>query len=167
MPIRKVFFFICLSGSVFCLVAGYGIIRQWIGVVVAILTGLTWLLARKYLTLFLPSICLVMSVGLAVVGELMGSPSWLMICGSWFALATWDLLLLNNTFDSHLFGEQTQSYENKHLQSLILALGFGLFVSFLGRLFNLQLPFFVLALLVVLSMLGLDRFWGYLKKRNG
>ena len=165
MALRKTFFVICLVVSMLCLAAGYGIAGQWIGAVIAIITGLAWLLARKYPASWLPHICLLASVCLAVVGRLTGAPPLLMICGSGLALAVWDLLFLDDALGSHSSGEQTRRYENKHLQSLALALGSGLIVAFLGRLLNLQIPFVILVLFVVLVVFGLDRVWGYIKKR--
>ena len=70
MALRKTFFVVCLVISVLCLAAGYGIAGQWIGAVMAIITGLAWLLARKYPASGLPLICLLASVCLAVVGQL-------------------------------------------------------------------------------------------------
>jgi hypothetical protein len=166
MSPRKVFFVACLVVSVFCLAAGYGIAGQWIGVAAAIITGFTWYFARKYLASWLPHICLLGSVGLAVAGRLTGSPPLLMICGSGFSLAAWDLLLLNAALESNTFDEQTRQYENKHLQLLALALAAGFFVAFFGRLLNLQLPFFVMMLLVALVIFGLYRTWGYLTKNK-
>jgi hypothetical protein len=60
--------------------------------------------------------------------------------------------------------EQTHQYEIKHLQSLILALGFGLIAASLGRLLNLRVPFLLLLLLVLLTVFGVDRVLGYIKK---
>jgi len=87
-----------------------------------------------------------------------------MICGSGFALATWDLSLLDGALRGSSSGEQTHQYENNHLQSLGLALGLGLLVVFFGRLLRLQIPFIVLLLSVALVIFGLDRVWGYIKK---
>ena len=139
--LRKTFFVIGVAVSILCLIAGYGIVGEWIGTVIAIITGLAWLFAWKYPSSGLPFICLVVSVCLAVAGRLIGSPALLMICGSGFALAVWDLVFLNNALGRDSLGVQTRQYERKHLQSLALALGSGLLVAFLGRLFNLQLPF--------------------------
>ena len=96
-----------------CLAAGYGIAGQWIGAVIAIITGLAWLPARKYPDSGLPLICLVVSVCLAVVGRLTGSPPLLMICGSGFALAVWDLVFLDDALGSNSSGEQTRQYERQ------------------------------------------------------
>lgn len=166
MTSRKAFFAICLVASMLCLAVGHGIAGQWIGAVVAIITGLIWPLARKYPSSWVPLVCLLMSVGLAIAGRLTGSPPLLMICGSSFALATWDLLFLDDALENNTAEKQTQHYENKHLQSLALALGSGLLVAFLGRLLNLQIPFVLLMLLVALVIFGLDRVGGYIKKRN-
>ena len=164
MALRKPFFAVCLVVSVLCLAAGYGIAGQWIGKVMAIMTGLAWLLARKYPASGLPLICLLVSICLAVVGRLIGSPPVLMICGSGVALAVWDLLFLDHALGGRSFGEQTRRFENKHLQSLVIALGSGLLVAFLGRLLNLQTPFVILMLFVALAAFGLDRIWSYIKK---
>jgi hypothetical protein len=166
MTFRKTLFAVCLVVSVLCLASGYGIAGKWIGVVMAIITGLVWLLARKYPASWLPHICLFASVCLAVIGRLTGSPPLLMICGSGVALAVWDLLLLEAALGSDSSGEQTRRYENKHLQSLVLVLGAGLCVVFFGRLLTLQIPFVLLVLFVALAVFGLDRAWGYIKKRR-
>jgi len=63
-------------------------------------------------------------------------------------------------------GVQTRQYESKHLQSLVLALGSGLLMAFLGRFLNLQLPFVIVMLFIALVIFGLDRAYGYIKKRN-
>jgi hypothetical protein len=166
MSHRKTFFILCLAVSMLCLVIGYGIAGGWIGAVTAIVTGLAWLPARKYPDSGLPLICLIVSVCLAVAGQLIGSPPLLMICGAGLALAVWDLLLLDSALRNNSFGEHTKQYESKHLQSLALALGIGLCVASLGRLLNLRIPFVLLMLFIVLILFGLDRVWSYLKKRN-
>jgi hypothetical protein len=164
MARRKIFFVACLALSTLCLTAGYLNSGQWIGVVITLMTGLAWLLARKYPAAWLPHLCLLASVGLAVAGRLAGASPILMISGSGVALAAWDLLLLNATLENCTFGEQTRRYENKHLQSLALALGFGLFLALLGHWLQLQIPFVMLMLLVVLALVGLDHIWSTIKK---
>jgi len=164
MALRKTFFVVCLVASMLCLAIGYGLVEQWVGAVIAIITGLAWLLARKYPTSGRLLICLLASTCLAVVGQLTGAPSWLMICGSAVALAVYDLLLLNVALGSNSSGEQTRHYENKHLQSLALALGFGLLGVFLGRLLRLEVPFFVLVVFVAVTVFGLAHVWDYIKK---
>ncbi len=164
MALRRICFAVCLVVSTLCLAAGYAVAGQWIGTALALVTGPAWLLARKYPALWLPIICLLASVGLAVVGRLAGAPPVLMIGGAAIALAVWDLLLLDVALGGASLGEQTRAYEASHLRSLALALGGGLLGVFLGRWLQLQIPFFITAALVALAVFGLDRAWGYVKK---
>jgi len=164
MDIRKTFFVLCLAISMLCLTAGYGFAGQWIGAVIAITSGLAWLPARKYPASGLPHLCLIASVGLAVTGQLTGTSPLLMISGSGFALAVWDLILLDGALGTNSSGEQIRRYENRHLQSLALALGAGLLVAFLGGLLHLQIPFVAMMLFVALVIFGFDRVWRTIKK---
>ena len=147
-----------------CLAGGYATAGKWAGAAVAILAGTAWLMVRKYRAGWILFICLLVSVVLAVAGLLTGSPAILMICGSAFALAAWDLLLFNSAMGNSSPDEQTRQYENSHLQTLALALGSGLLVALLGRSLSLQTPFYVLALRVVLVVVGLNRVWSSIKK---
>jgi hypothetical protein len=164
MALRKIFFAVCLVASTLCLVAGYGLAGQWLGAVIALMTGLAWWLARKYPTAELPHICLLASTCLAVVGLLTGASPGLMIGGAAVALAVYDLLLLDVALGRDSSGEQTRRYENQHLQSLALALGIGLLGVFLGRLLRLEVSFFVVVFFVALAVFGLARVWGYIEK---
>jgi len=162
MSLRKTLFVIGLIISVLCLAAGYGIAGQWIGAMIAILTGPAWLLARKYPASELPLVCLFVSVGFAVVGRLIGSPPFLMIFASAIALAVWDLLCLDAAL-GNTSSAQTRHYENKHLQSLTLALGSGLLATLLGSFVKIQIPFIVLMIFIIFILFALDRVWGYIK----
>jgi hypothetical protein len=163
MSLRKTFFVICLLISVLCLAAGYWIPGQWIGGMLAIPIGPAWLLARKYPASPLPLVCLLGSVGFAVVGRLIGAPPFLMIFGSALALAAWDLLCLDSALGIHSSVEQTRHYEKEHLQALMLALGSGLLGTLLGSFLKIQIPFIVLMLFITFVLFALDRVWGYIK----
>jgi hypothetical protein len=163
VSLRKTLFVVCLILVVLCLAAGYGIAGHWLGAMLAILTGPAWLLARKYPRPQLPLVCLLVTVGFAVVGRLVGSPPFLMIFGSAVALAVWDLLVLDSALGNTSSGEQTRHYETRHLQSLTLALGSGLLATLLGSFLKIQMPFVVLMLFVAFILFALDRVWGYIK----
>jgi hypothetical protein len=166
MAFQKTISVVCLVVSMLCLAAGFGFDRQWIGAAIAIVSGLAWLPARKYPLSSLPHICLIASVSLAVTGLLTGTPPLLMICGSAFALAVWDLILLDGTLGTNSSGEQTERYENKHLQSLALSLGAGLLAASLGGVLHLQVPFVAMMLFVALVIFGFDRVWRTINKRS-
>ena len=148
--------------SLLCLAAGFGIAGYWVGAVIALLMAPAWWLAQKYASLM--TVCLSISVGLAVVGTLIGcSPAW-MIFGSAAALAAWDLVLLDFAMGNHSSGEPTRRYESRHLGSLLMALGFALLAIVLGRFVTIQLPFIVLLFSLAFILIALDRVWGYIKK---
>ena len=166
MAPRKTFFAACLAVSVLCLTAGYVSTEQWIGAGISLIIGPSWLLVRKYQATWLRLLCLLGTLCLAVASMLRGSPPWLMIFSSVAALAAWDLSDLEDALGNHSSGEQTRLYEIKHLQSLVLALSFGLFAAFLGRLLFLQIPFVILIFFIALTVFGLDRIWSYIKKMD-
>jgi hypothetical protein len=166
MTFRKSVFILCVITLVLCLAVGFEFTGQWIGSLIAFSMGPAWLIARKYPNSWLPVFCLLISISLAVVGKLTGGSSLLMIFGSGVSLAVWDLLSLDVALGSNVVNAQSHQYENKHLQSLALALGFGLLVAFLGHSLNLEIPFFVLILFIVFTLFGLDRIWNYIKKRS-
>lgn len=161
---RNILFFACLIILTICLAAGFLVTGQQAGVLIAVSTGIFWYVARKNEFAWLPHLCLLASVSQAVIGVLTGFPPLLAIFSSAMALAVWDLLFLNTALGSTPSGEQTRRYENSHLQSLALAVVFGITAGGLGRLLNLQIPFILLALFAVLILFGLDRVWSYFKK---
>ena len=165
MSPRKTLFLISLLFSTLCLAAGYGIARHWLGMSVALLLGPTWWLARKHPGSGLPLVCLSISVGLAVIGTLTGSPSLWMILGSAAALAAWDLLLLDSALGNTTPGVPTRQYEDRHLRALLLALGSALLAVLAGRFVTVQLPFVILLLSLAFLLFSLDRIWRILKKQ--
>ena len=165
MSLRKAIFVISLLFSTLCLAAGYGIARHWTGMIVAILLGPTWWLARKHPGSGLPFVCLSISVGLAVIGRLTGSPPSWMILGSATALAAWDLLFLDSALGNTSPGAPTRQYESQHLQALLLALGSALLAILVGRFITIQLPFVVLLLSLAFLLFSLVRIWRILKKQ--
>ena len=163
MSLRKTFFVICLIILTLCLVAGYWISGQWIGAISAILMAPAWLLARKYPGSGLLLVCLMGSVGFAVAGRMLGAPPLLMIFAAAMALAAWDLLYLDSAMGNHSSTEGVRHYENKHLQSLALALGLGLLGTLFGGFLKIQIPFIVLIVFITFLLFALDRVLGYIK----
>ena len=164
MALSKTFFGVFVVFSALCLAAGYAVTGQWLGVVIAMLTGPGWVLTRKYSAASLPLLCLLATIGLAATGCLIGSPPSLMIFSVAAALAAWDLSFFDVAMAGTSHTAQTRQYEIKHLQSLALALGFGLLAAFLGSLLQLQISFVMLILFIALVVFGLERVWGYVNK---
>ncbi len=165
MPVRRSLIFLCPVISAACLASGYAMTGQGIAVVIALLTLPVWLLARQRPSTMPPSVALVISVSIGAAGLFTGTPSFLMILGVALALASWDLVLWDQTLtDNSISSTQTSALlETKHYQSLALALVPGLLIARAGPLIRMQLPFMSLILLVILALFSLDRVWRTLK----
>jgi len=166
MSLRKILFIICLFLATISLSSAFLSTGNWIGMAFALISAPAWLLTRKYPHSGLAPICLLASVSLAAAGLLAGAPALLMIYAAALTLATWDLLSLDLALAGDSSEEQTRRYENRHLQSLGIALGAGLLLATFGRLITLHTPFALLLFLVALAAFGLDRIWGIIKKQK-
>jgi hypothetical protein len=164
MSPRKSLFIACVLASTFLPLAGYALAGQWIGVVASVVVGALWVLARKYSASWMPLLCLLASLGIAIGGCLSGASPLLMILGAGVSLAVWDLVLFNAALNKSAYAEGTQRYENIHIQFLIRAVGTGLLIASLGRFLRLQIPFVALVLFIGLFAFGMDRAWSYIKK---
>jgi hypothetical protein len=166
IPIGKTFFYACVFISTLSLAVGFGLEMRWFEVGITILCGAGWLTAQKFPASGLPLVCLLGSICLAVAGLLMRVTPLLMVLASGLSLGAWDLLCLDASLGEYSTDGQTRQYANSHSQSLALALGSGLLVAGLGHIIKIKIPFFGLALLAILILLAMDRFWGIIKKKN-
>jgi DMSO reductase anchor subunit len=166
MKVISISFSICLAISTLSMAVGYGLAGQQIGAGVSLLIALGWLAGFKYRASYLVYFCMFGVVCLATAGLIIGITYWLMIAGLSFALAAWDIVLLRISFFQNQSNSNTRAFENKHLQSLGIAIGIGLACSIPFHLVTFQLPFIVMLGLIVLAGLGIERVWIYLRKRQ-
>jgi len=160
MNLRKTFFFGCIIASTACLGLGFGWVGAWGGVLLVTLASfLSWRAAYQKRSGWTDSAALIVSVIMAAAGLIFGAlPAW-MIIGAGFALGGWDLALFNRALEIGQFVQGDAAIERKHYASLGLVLVFGLLVGLLGRLIQVQLPFGVMVVLVLLALISLDRLW--------
>ena len=162
----KILIYILLAFAILFLSAGWTLLGYWpVGLFLLLLIPVSLVLLKLK---FSPicSLVLTLSVLLSALGLWRGLDISLALAGVLSALAAWDLIFLDADLGANSSGEQTRRYENKHLQSLVLAVGCGLIVTIIGRLLNLQTPFVLLILFVALFVFGLERIWDTIKKRN-
>ena len=159
MPLRKVFTVISLILTAVCLIFGTSKIGQGIALAAGLVTLGVWLLAYKWPSTGLPSIALVVSVGLAGTGLCLGASPVLMLASATLALASWDLALLERIPAGSSSFRTISLLEKKHYQSLLLALGVAFPVMIFGRMIHVQIPFGVMILLVALACFSLARVW--------
>lgn len=141
------------------LAIGYAQVGQWIMLAVYILNFLAWLFTFRWPSIELTSTALVISVGSAALGLLSGTVPFLMILGVTFALAGWDLALWDHSRVGIIASSAKTAalFENRHFQSLALALGLGLLAAVTGQLIHFQIPLGGMILLVILALFSLDR----------
>lgn len=149
-----------------CLTIGFLLVQLYAWAAVSLLNGGIWLFSRRHAASWLPALCLVLSVSLAVAGKLMGLHALLSIGSCGLALVVWDLLSLDMDIGSNQPEEQTRAYEINHLQSLALAVGGAFFAAVIGQFLRVKIPFYLLAACILLAILGLDRVWKYLAKKR-
>jgi hypothetical protein len=161
MSWRKILNLVCPIVYAVCLAVAYAQVRQWTSLAIVLLTFLAWLLARKRPSIELSSTVLLISVGLAAAGLFAGASPFLMMLSATFALASWDLVLLDHTLtdNANSSAKTIALFENRHYQNLALALGLSLLIAVAGQLIRLQIPLGGMILLVILALFGLDRVW--------
>jgi hypothetical protein len=147
------------------LVIGFALVQQWVWAAGTIIIAGAWILSRRYAA-WLLIVCLILSVSLAVAGKLMGIHPLLAIGSCGLALVVWDLLSLDIDLGGKPPEGQTRGFEINHLQSLGLAVGCAFFAALIGQFLRLKIPFFLLAAAILVLIIGLDRVWGYLKKKR-
>ena len=161
MPLRRILSLVCPMICAACLAAGYAANGGWIAIAASASTGLMWLLAYKRPASLPPSGALVISVVWGAVGLLADATPILMILSTTLALVGWDLMLLDHTLTgcANSSAQTISLFENRHYQSLALALGPGLLIVIAGRMIHIEIPLGGLIVLTILALFGLDRIW--------
>ena len=122
------------------------------------------LLPRKLRPTWLPTAVLAASVCLAGAGLLSGASPLLMISGATLALAGWDLALFERALSTGPSNQRAALLEKKHIESLALALGAGLFAAVAVRFIRFEVGFGGLVLIVLLAFYCLDSIWRMLNE---
>lgn len=159
MPLRKFLSLVCPMTCASCLAVGYAMAGQWVALVAVLIAFLAWLPARQWLSTWLSSSALVVTVSLAAAGLLAGASPFLMILSATLALASWDLVRFDHTLTGGSSAKTVARLEKKHYESLVLALGTGLLVALTGRMIRFQIPFVGMVILVIFVLFSLDRVW--------
>ena len=123
----------------------------WLGIPAA---AVFWLMTKKRAACWSASSLLAIYLVLAIMGMLQHAAPAVMVVGSVFALAAWDLADFSQSLRDGLRGE-TGPLERRRLQSLALMVGGSLLlgVGIIGL--RLQLSFGLVVLLVLLATGGL------------
>ena len=161
MPLRRILTLVCPMLCAACLAAGYAANGGGVAIAAGASTGLIWLLAHKRPASLSPAAALIIAVIWGAVGLLAHATPLLMILGTTLALASWDLMLLDQTLTNcaNSSAQTLNLFEHRHYQGLALALGFGWLLVIAGRMIHFEIPLVGMILLVILAMFSLDRIW--------
>jgi hypothetical protein len=142
----------CLAISSGCLATGYIVSGYWLIFLAFPLMLIAWLLTYKRSMYLSASILLSGYVILASVGIIAELSSALMVIACTTALASWDLLQIDQSASGYSPGKTNGLLEKNHLNSLALAASAGLILSLISANITLQFPFVVIAILVSVAM---------------
>jgi hypothetical protein len=158
MALRKALLFISPLICSASLATGFAMAGQGTVFTIGLLAYLAWLLSCIRPATLPPGIPLALSVGIAVAGASAWAPALPMIVGATFALASWDLILFNQSLagKSNSSSETVSKYEHRHLQNLLLILVLGLSATLAGRMISATIPFAGMILLACIALFSLD-----------
>ncbi len=157
MSLRRILCWFYLGIALIGLAGGYGLIAQWVGAGLVLVASIAILFSNRPAAAWFPSACLVILVGLAVVGLFQGAPAFAMIAGAAAALAAWDLINLDHTMEMGSSSGTAGRFEKRHVKVLSVALGLGVVMAVSGELVSLPIPFVFFVLLILLDMYSLER----------
>jgi len=162
MSLRKLLTLVFPLAVLACLASGFLLVRQWLALAGLLLVLAAWLLAWRKPSRWSSLAALVLSVGFCAAGILLGASAVLMILGAACSLAAWDLSLWALSLVGVSPAEPPVAIAHNHYISLIFVLALSLLVALAGRLLRLQLPFGLMAILVLLVLFSLERLWHHL-----
>lgn len=152
MTIRSIILTICLIISSICLGAGYILAGYWLILPVFLAMLLFWIFTKNQPVFISASSLLVIFVILAAIGITADLPLILMIVACTAALVSWDLMQFNQSLVGNSLHKTNASLEKNHLYSLGLAAFAGLTLALISSYINIQFPFILILLLVLMVM---------------
>jgi len=153
MIIGKMIFYFFLSISTILAFLGWYHINSIIGEITVIFIAITWVFIKNKL----PTICCLLTLSISVTGVLLKGNSLLFILSAEFAFLTWDFALLESSLRKNSSTKNATAFYFIRLRSLSLSLAIGIIIYFMSGFFKLQLSFFVVAVVVILSFICLNR----------
>lgn len=155
-PVNKHALGACLLAAIL-LAGGYGLGGSWLGVWAVLIMMASWFACRTYDFRWMPSVLLIVYTGIAAAGILTTVSPALMIAGSAFALAGWEL-----ADQGAGQGEPSTAlrnlYQREHLKLALMSIGLGLLVAESGLLVQIAIPFGLLLLIALAVLLSLFLF---------
>jgi hypothetical protein len=154
-----------LAASVVCLAAAFGTAGLWVPACLVPLPAVLLLFHRRIRGGWAAPLFLVVMMGAAAAGAMVGASAFLLIPGAALALAAWDLADFHRFVRSGRSPQPAAALERRHALSLAKAISVGLLAAVGGASLALRIPFIVMFLLVILDLLCLGLALRALQKR--
>lgn len=152
ISISSIVLIICLIISTGCLGAGYILAGYWQILAVFPLMALFWIYTKNRSAFWADSSFLLAYLILAAIGIVDRLSLVLMIIACTTVLTSWDLMQFNHSKVGNSLSNTNTALEKYHLNSLALAASAGLILALSSIYINLQFPFGVTILLVLIAM---------------
>jgi hypothetical protein len=161
----------CLGAAVVCFALGYALALPWYWESAPLVFALLWLFAGTAL----PDLCLVASILVAALGGGLSADIALMALGVSASLALWDFRTAARRTDDSDAEDRIEdgsrvraegNYRRARLPYLALALGIGAAIAAIGSRISLRISFYVMTVLVLVCVFGLDRLAARLRDKK-
>ena len=143
---------ICLTITIGCLGVGYITAGYWLILPILIIILLFWIFMKNQPVFWTASSLLVVFIILAAVGMLADLPLLLMIIAGTAALVSWDLMQFNQRMVGNAASKTNTSFEKHHLNTLAFATFAGLTLALISSSISLQFPFWLIVVLVLMTI---------------
>ena len=148
------------------LALGYGLVGLWTGAAFIMALGFLWLIGQRRGWGWMASAGLVFFVSAAAFGLWLGAGTGWMLIGVAAALSAWDL----DYFTQRLSGVgrvgRTHNLEHRHLQRLLIVDILGLVLAIVALGIQVEFGLVTAMLLGLLTVLGLSRMVGFLRREG-
>ncbi len=141
---------LCLMASLACLALVYGPSSYWPALIAVPAMFPLWILTKRALASWRPSAVLCVYLLLAAAGIMLRRPQLPLILGSTATLIWWDLKDFEEGHRAGILAKADRSLQKYRLQSLGFTAGASLLLVGIGFWLRIQLPFGVIALLILL-----------------
>jgi hypothetical protein len=166
MKAHSIILIICLIITTGCLGAGFILTGYWLILPGLLVNLFIWIYAGYRRVFWMASCSLLVTVFLAAIGIITSLSSILMIVVCSTALVCWDLIHFNQSKAGISPGKTKGTLDRYHLQSLAIATFAGLIVGLSSSYLNLHFPFFVIILLVLMTVASLIYGTQYILKKK-
>jgi hypothetical protein len=153
----------CATGA---LLAGYALGDLWVWALPILGFAALWLLGQRSGLKWVPSLGLLLFIGLTAIGLWLTLSAGLMLLGMIATLATWDLESFLQRMEGAERVDHRNDLERRHLRRLLMVEGLGILLTFAALSFNVSFGFGSALLLGLLAMVGLSRTIGFLRRES-